>query len=552
MYPLCPTIFVGDDITARWAALRPDLFQEPTGLARGIAGQGAHDMGLRIRSEIAASGAKGLHLLIGFNELVRGDASVESIVRDIAATLTEARDRHVRAFVGAIPPSRPRWQPGAEYIATTVNAWLRDHARDYGAHFLDYYDTLVGKTGSVQDAFAAGDGGLSAGGYAAIEPMMLSALTAPGLEPICPPAETQDQESRRKFLHHFGHLDSNTRLPRPFIQFAGKPGATHYGVPFDALGFLNAAAITHEKPPGETRIFVVGDSTTIDGGALANTLPARLEHILHQDGLSDVKVYNFGVMSACVTQMIHLIWSQLIDYRPDAVVVLSGCTDQFQAWTYDPRPGHPYNAYIVERLYDHFFDTHVPSARENGLTYEGLVKLIYEERERLRAKTGWQSEAWEQAVIHHYQRAMHRLAKLSHDEAIPIVAGLQPAIIRKTHLAERERDVASAEFLAYFDRQYGRLEAFYGLLAERRPFRRTFTAVDLGSIFLDREASTFNDIVHYDDAGRQIVARRLAREVSAALTRARHLSLRGRALRLLRRGWTGSPFTTLPKARSAD
>ncbi len=47
-----------------------------------------------------------------------------------------------------------------------------------------------------------------------------------------------------------------------------------------------------------------------------------------------------------------------------------------------------------------------------------------------------------------------------------------------------------------------RLEAFYALLAERRPFRRTFTAVDLGSIFLDREAATFYDIVHYDDAGR--------------------------------------------------
>lgn len=536
MYPLCPTIFVGDDITARWAVLRPDLFREPTGLARGIAGQSVHDMRLRIRSEIAASGAKGLHLLVGFNELVRGDASVDPIVRDIAAMLTEARDRFVRVFIGAIPPSGLRWQPGAEFIATTVNAWLRDHARDFGAHFIDYYSILLGETGSVQEAFAAGDGGLSIAGYAAIEPVMLSALTAPGLEPIYPLAETPDQERRRKFLQHFGHLDSNTRLPRPFTQFAGKPGATHYGVPFDALGFLNAKAITHEKPLGETRVFVVGDSTTIDGGTLANTLPARLEQILRADGLPHAKVYNFGVMSSCATQMVHLIWSQLIDYRPDAIVVLSGCTDQFQAWTYDPRPGHPYNAYIVERLYDHFFDTHVPGARENGLSYEGLIGLIYDERERLRAQTGWKSPAWEQEVVHYYQRAIHRLAKLSHDQAIPIVAGLQPAIVRKSHLAETERGIASAEFLAYFDRQYERLEAFYALLAERRPFRRTFRAVDLGSVFLDREAATFNDIVHYDDAGRQIVAERIAREVSAALVRARPPSLRDRALRLMRRG----------------
>ena len=84
-------------------------------------------------------------------------------------------------------------------------------------------------------------------------------------------------------------------------------------------------------------------------------------------------------MSSCLTQMTHLIWSRLVNYAPDAIIVVSGSTDLFQPWTYDPRPGYPYNAFITERLYDHFFDTHDPRAREDGLSYDALITLIYGE-----------------------------------------------------------------------------------------------------------------------------------------------------------------------------
>ncbi len=284
---------------------------------------------------------------------------------------------------------------------------------------------------------------LNAAGNAALQAAMLAALTAPGVDQIWPPPESEDAARRRKFLHHFGYLDSNTRHPSPYIQFAGKPGASHYGVPFDAQGFLNATAITAHKPPGETRIFVVGDSTTIDGGTLANTLPGRLERILRAQGRTRAKVYNFGVMSSCLTQMTHLIWSKLVGYQPDAIVVVNGSTDLFQPWTYDPRPGYPYNAFITERLYDHFFDTHDPRAREDGLSYDALVTLIYEELKRLRAEVGWQTPGWEDAIVHHYRLAAHRLTKLSHDHAVPIVSVLQPTVLRKRHLTEVERNVAS-------------------------------------------------------------------------------------------------------------
>ncbi|MHB2208497.1 GDSL-type esterase/lipase family protein [Methylobacterium sp. CM6257] len=524
LFPFGPILFFGDSVTAELTAGTPSLFSGPQTVARGIAGQSTRDMARRLRSDVALYGAKGLHLIGGRDDILSGDRapSLDRIAADITAMLQDARELYVRTWVGSIPPVDPAAPEAAglpSSLIGQVNAWLRDHVQAYGAQFIDYDAVLATETGALRPAFSDDGLRLNAAGYAALRDAMMAALTAPGVEQIWAPPETEDAARRRKFLHHFGYLDSNTRYPSPFIQFAGKPGASHYGVPFDANGFLNAAPITEAKPTGETRVLVVGDSTTIDGGDIANTLPGRIERILRADGLSSAKVYNFGVMSSCLTQMTHLIWSRLVTYAPDAIIVLSGSTDLFQPWTYDPRPGHPYNAFITERLYDHFFDTHDPRAREDGLSYEALVTLIYEELKRLRAEVGWQSPGWEDAIVHHYQRAAHRLTKLSHDHRVPVLSVLQPTILRKRHLTEVERGVASGAFLAYLDRQYAKLEAFTAQLVERRPYRRTFTALDLSGIFRDREEGTFYDIVHYDDPAREIVAARLAGEVRDALER---------------------------------
>ncbi|SDO54016.1 Lysophospholipase L1 [Methylobacterium phyllostachyos] len=549
LFPLGPILFFGDSLTADLTAETPNLFSGPQTVARGIAGQSTRDMARRLRSDIALYGAKGLHLIGGRDDILTSGraVSLDGIVADLTALLRDARDLHVRTWVGAIPPVDPA-APAATgrpvALIKAVNAWLRDHAQDYGALFIDYEAVLAGEAGVLRSAFSDDGIRLNAAGIAALREAMMAALTAPGVEQIWAPPESEDAARRRKFLHHFGYLDSNTRYPSPFIQFAGKPGASHYGVPFDADGFLNAAPIVERKPEGETRILVVGDSTTIDGGDIANTLPGRIERILRARGLTRAKVYNFGVMSSCLTQMTHLIWSRLVTYSPDAIVVLSGSTDLFQPWTYDPRPGHPYNAFITQRLYDHFFDTHDPRAREDGLSYDALVTLIYEELKRLRTEVGWQSPGWEDAIVHHYERATHRLTKLSHDHAVPIVSVLQPTVLRKRHLTEVESSVASGAFLAYLDRQYAKLEAFTAQLATRRPYRRTFTALDLSGIFRDREEGTFYDIVHYDDPAREIVATRLAGEIREALERARGRTPLERARRFLSRLSPARPPTS--------
>ncbi len=109
MYPLCPTVFIGDDITARWAALRPDLFRRATGLPAGLPDKMSTTWlcGSAPKSPLRGQGPP--LACRSMNSPTR--CSIEAIVNDIAAVLTEARDLYVLAFVGAIPPSRPVGSP---------------------------------------------------------------------------------------------------------------------------------------------------------------------------------------------------------------------------------------------------------------------------------------------------------------------------------------------------------------------------------------------------------------------------------------------------------
>ncbi|MDN3574332.1 GDSL-type esterase/lipase family protein, partial [Methylobacterium longum] len=221
-FPFGPMIFVGDSVTAEWTAETPQLF---SGLqvARGIAGQSTRDMARRLRSDIALHKALGVHLIAGRDDILSRGRSVtcERIVADIAAMLQDARDLYVRAWVGSIPPVDPAAPAAAGLpveLIGQVNTWLRDHVHEYGGHFIDYDPVLATAAGVLRPEFSTDGVRLNAAGYAALRDAMLAVLTAANLEPIWPPPESEDAARRRKFLHHFGYLDSNTRYPSPFIQ----------------------------------------------------------------------------------------------------------------------------------------------------------------------------------------------------------------------------------------------------------------------------------------------------------------------------------------------
>lgn len=328
-----------------------------------------------------------------------------------------------------------------------------------------------------------------------------------------------EQARRRKFLRDFHTFDSNIRFPAPYTQFAGKPlaSAAGQGWRYDALGYRNDSH-PEARPASETlRVFVVGDSTLVDGQVFADTIPGRLETGLKRLHGEGARVYNFGATSACLNQMIALITTRLMDLQPDVIFVLGGATDIFQPWSFDPRAGYPYNHFAQETLYDYFFNTTKVNAEAEDLSYDSLQALIFGRLDNLRALTNWQSDIWEWEVVRQFELALKRLARLSGGIGAPVRFLLQPAVVRKTERIGDEQSAASGEFLAYLDRQYTRIEQVLGRLQADGLTQGLFTTRDLSRIFESDSRFLFTDIVHVTSEGRQMMADRLAAEVADVL-----------------------------------
>lgn len=327
------------------------------------------------------------------------------------------------------------------------------------------------------------------------------------------------ERARRRFLQNFHNFTANTRFPTPYTQFAGKPLAqiAELGWGYDGLGYRNDAHADARRPSETLRVFVVGDSTMVEGRTFADTVPGRMESALTQIHGAGARVYNFGAISACLNQMTALITSRLMDLEPDVIFVVGGSTDIFQPWSFDPRAGYPYNHFVSECIYDHLFDTKSDIGTGPDPSYESLQGLIFERLGNLRALTNWQSDIWEWEVVRQFELGLKRLARLAPGIGAPVRFVLQPTVARKTTLVGDETAAASGEFLAYLDRQYARFERVVAELGRGEHAGPHFATMDLSRIFEADPRSLFTDIAHYTSEGRHDMAGILVGEVADVL-----------------------------------
>ena len=180
---VAPIVFIGDSITEQWGNLRAATFAGYDLIPRGGSGQTARWITMRFRRDLEETGAKGVHLLCGVNDIGRNEGvfvPADEIARTIAGMLDEARAMGVTAWVGSImPAARIPWNPevpDAPAMIAAVNTWLRAHAHEHGATLIDYQSVLADPQGGLRRAYGTDGLHLNAAGYRAIEPLMLSAL----------------------------------------------------------------------------------------------------------------------------------------------------------------------------------------------------------------------------------------------------------------------------------------------------------------------------------------------------------------------------------------
>lgn len=218
---------------------------------------------------------------------------------------------------------------------------------------------------------------------------------------------------------------------------------------------------------------------------------------------------------------VGLAWSHLAGLQPDAIVVVGGGTDVTNPWTFDPRPGHPTNAFAVEEVYDYLFGTGRIASRELDLSYDDLTGRLYERSENLRLDHRWRTAEWETAVVDATGHAMRGFSSPATALRVLVLCVLQPTIVCKKNLSPDEQNLGSDDYFAYLDRQYRHLEDRCVSITALELPNELYEIHDLSGKFANEAGQIFYDAAHYVARDRQMMAEDLAEKLTLVLRRRR-------------------------------
>ncbi len=314
------------------------------------------------------------------------------------------------------------------------------------------------------------------------------------------------------------------RAPKPYTMFGGRPGgrlAYPPGTPerLNRRGYRGAEPAA-AKPAGEFRIFVVGGSTVFEGDP---SLPELLETQLHDRGLTDVRCYNYGVISSVSGQELARVVFEVADLDPDLVVMFNGGNDLTSPVQYDPRPGYPFNfiAYETNPLLHRdvssyptwallAYGSHVLRVLAPRFFVERFVGL-----DQARDDAGYLSSEWRDRVAAVYVGNLVKAQRVSRAFGSDFTAFFQPLVFFKPSLGPGEREITAP--LEGFGNMARDLRLRVRLELERARQRQGLVVHDLSDIFETMDEDVFYDIIHVTRPGKAILARAMADAVSVRL-----------------------------------
>jgi hypothetical protein len=286
-----------------------------------------------------------------------------------------------------------------------------------------------------------------------------------------------------------------TRKPAPYVMFSGAPGQQDH----NELGYrgeLPAGA----KPPGEFRVFVLGGSAVYGSGPGHLTIPHHLQELTRRSGRSQVRVFNWGVVSQVSGQELATLALRTIRHAPDLVVLYDGGNDMSAAYTYDPRPGYPFNFVLQESAVDAFQEGGLRVSAAGVLTQSSLLRRLFgpelaDAVARLppvRRRAGYGTSRWEEEVVRAYLDNVENACRLGTGLGFRVAVLLQP-IVYYSPQADSYRGLP-AEFRPYAERQYERIRRGLGELSTGNAAGRCLFA-DLSRVCARGECE-FQDMIH--------------------------------------------------------
>jgi len=173
-------LLYGDSITEGWVRLAPDLFGSRV-IGRGISGQTTAQMLVRFQADVIALRPRRVQIMAGTNDVAgnQGPTSEQGWANNIKSMVQLAKANGIEPVLASIPPAnRFAWKPGMKPAARIVslNAWLREYAKQQGLVYVDYYAVLTDGSGALKPEYGEDGVHPNAAGYAAMKPLMEALL----------------------------------------------------------------------------------------------------------------------------------------------------------------------------------------------------------------------------------------------------------------------------------------------------------------------------------------------------------------------------------------
>ncbi len=323
---------------------------------------------------------------------------------------------------------------------------------------------------------------------------------------------------------HFDTYNRDSlRKPQPYTMFGGAPMASVDGVILNSKGYKGKEA-GPEKGKGEVRVVLIGGSEVFNG---TETLADLLENAFRSDGLDKVRCYNYGVVSSVSTQELVRIVLEVVDLKPDLVVMYNGVNDVFSPLTLDPRPGFPFNFVVYEKNPLLYMDIGSYPAIPLFLYSSNVLRLIMPKYfiESFWGLSGLQKEAdggserWRAQIAQNYIKSVHKAKVIANAFGAKFMAFYQPTLFFKEQVNYDERKI-----MGLFD-----LDGIRPFVQEMRARvleqARVVLAddpgvfVDLSDVFLSSKENVFTDFMHTNAASKSKLAKIIYAKLVAAYGR---------------------------------
>ncbi|MCM8790655.1 MAG: hypothetical protein NC938_03035 [Candidatus Omnitrophica bacterium] len=290
----------------------------------------------------------------------------------------------------------------------------------------------------------------------------------------------------------------------PYLAFRMKPNFHSHTININSFGF-RGAEVSKEKPEGTFRIIIVGGSGAMGYGSSSDetAFPRVLEKLLNTESRNKkFEVINAGLASAISAQELVLIVTELIDLKPDMVVIFDGFNDIVGSVINDRRPNYPWRFEMIEKALKVsptklFLNKRLKNFR--------LTKLIMNRLEEKRKAESINKLSSNPAGVDAYLSNIRKMVRILRGLGIEPVVILQPNLYFKKDPSEDEKYILASEPPALQPIVKPMFINARERLAEMAKSDK-FAFLDFMALYDPYPDTIFFDAVHVGDRGQAIIA----------------------------------------------